>query len=704
MSRELPLLAAAESNAASDALLRRRSTIAAHLASLIKDWAKYSAQYAADPAGFAELECGSLVDYMARLLATGDENYRQLYIGEKAKQFYDPLVPAAERHARNLKVLAGERAIFLREMARSPAGSALVELAFDAIDHALTAAAPVEVRALFIGDCLFLDVISFMTASALEDGIRLAPSFVTTHDPRDIKAQVAALSKERFDVVFYSPFTYAFISSYEALHHARLLIRPGDALSNVGLAVEAATEIFDVIADLFDCPIVVHAPAPLLRSEGTFRDRVRKALTAPLRHLATRRLSSALKQRGAERNASGRAVHIVDERQVASPEGLAAAGRYFLKSRLQHPAVFGAMLAPVYRDIVLVVGRLLKRKLVACDLDNTLWQGVVGEGHGVVHHYDRQAPLLDLKARGVVLTINSKNDPEKAIWTAPPGKLSLDDFLSRQINWDPKALNMRRTSEHLNLKVKDFVFIDDRADERALVSEAFPEILTLDALDPRSWRLMQLWANLLPTKPDADRTDFYRQRDARQAFISAEVAADASEREAALAKLGLRIAIREARPVDFDRATELINRTNQFNTTGGRISRQQLAEFATGADSRVLVAEAADRFGAMGTISVIILKRDGDRVAVPFFVLSCRVFGYGMELAILEHARRLVRPGEVMSGKVMKNDLNQPCHSIYADAGFEQEVDDWVLRQADKASIPIRPWLQVEADMPLPMG
>src|SRR5690349_17941398 len=146
MARELPLLAAAESDAASDTLLQRRGVIAADLASLIKDWPKYSDKYAADPAGFAELECGSLVDYMARLLATGDERYRHLYIGEKAKQFYDPSVSPGERHARHLKLLAGERAIFLREMVRSAAGSALVELAFNAIDHALTAAAPVEVK------------------------------------------------------------------------------------------------------------------------------------------------------------------------------------------------------------------------------------------------------------------------------------------------------------------------------------------------------------------------------------------------------------------------------------------------------------------------------------------------------------------------------------------------------------------------------
>jgi predicted enzyme involved in methoxymalonyl-ACP biosynthesis len=48
---------------------------------------------------------------------------------------------------------------------------------------------------------------------------------------------------------------------------------------------------------------------------------------------------------------------------------------------------------------------------VVCDLDDTLWEGVIGEG-AVTHYLDRQAALKELRRRGVLLSINSKNDPQ----------------------------------------------------------------------------------------------------------------------------------------------------------------------------------------------------------------------------------------------------------------------------------------------------
>ena len=60
-----------------------------------------------------------------------------------------------------------------------------------------------------------------------------------------------------------------------------------------------------------------------------------------------------------------------------------------------------------------------------------------------------------------------------------------------EINWASKAVNMRRIQESLNLKFQDFVFIDDRADQRLLVKEAIPEIHVLDATSARVWKQLR---------------------------------------------------------------------------------------------------------------------------------------------------------------------------------------------------------------------
>ena len=117
-----------------------------------------------------------------------------------------------------------------------------------------------------------------------------------------------------------------------------------------------------------------------------------------------------------------------------------------------------------------------------CDLDNTLWKGEIGEGP-IKHFIEPQKTLKELRRKGVLLTVNSKNDARNVHWNG--AVLNQDDFVNLQINWDSKVANMRQIQQALNLKFKDFVFIDDRADQRLMVSEAIPEIHVLDPTTPR---------------------------------------------------------------------------------------------------------------------------------------------------------------------------------------------------------------------------
>lgn len=678
---------------AARALERDGDGVASELAALVADWSKWAAAYAADPAGFAAAETRSLVDYLARWLANGDADYLNLYIGEKAKQFHEPGVPFGTHAAREAALLAAERAIFRARVAG--AAAAAVDTFFDAVDQALTGTHEAVAKLLFVGDCLFQDVLAFLIGPALADGVRIDASFVVAHDPVGQQAEIARVADERFDAVFLSPFTYTMLASYAELQQPRVALAPGAVRPRIAAAGDAAERLLDTLADLFDCPIFIHAPAPVMRHEQGLRERARTALAAPALARAGRALSARVRAAAARRNAQGARVRVIDEQALVAPIGLEAAGRYLHRTAMQHPARFGALVAACYRDPVLVVARLLKRKLVACDLDNTLWEGVIGEGLGVRHHLDRHATLRDLKARGVVLAINSKNDPAKVVWDG--AGLVADDFVSSQINWDPKPLNVRRIAAHLNLKEKDFVFIDDRADERALVAKQCAGVLPLDALDPRSWRLLALWHDLLPDKADADRTDFYRQRDARQAFLAAEQETSDQQRAELYAGLGLTLALREAQVADLARVTDLVNRTNQFNMTAARLTARQTQAYADSADARILVADAGDRFGTMGTIAVLIAERREGVIDIPAFVLSCRVFGYGMEFAILEAARRLAAPGEALAGQLVETQFNQPCRPVYGEAGFAEEAPgQWSLGEAASARIAVPAWLAVD--------
>jgi len=114
------------------------------------------------------------------------------------------------------------------------------------------------------------------------------------------------------------------------------------------------------------------------------------------------------------------------------------------------------------------------RKCVVCDLDNTLWGGIVGEDglHGIrlgktapgAEYRDLQACLRGLAERGILLAINSKNNEPDALEVLRRHQAMLlreDAFSAMRINWRPKPDNMRALADELGIGLDAMVFLDD---------------------------------------------------------------------------------------------------------------------------------------------------------------------------------------------------------------------------------------------------
>ena len=141
-----------------------------------------------------------------------------------------------------------------------------------------------------------------------------------------------------------------------------------------------------------------------------------------------------------------------------------------------------------------------------------------------------------------------------------------------------------------------------------------------------------------------DRTQQYRQREQRESFLTGSVAT-AEDPGLAFSRLEIQVEIREAKAAELKRAAELINRTNQFNLAGSRTSLKELRDWQAVPGRRIIVVDARDKFGPMGLICVLLLDLNGPTVSIQAFVLSCRVFGYGIEDAVLNAVKRLARAG-----------------------------------------------------------
>jgi FkbH-like protein len=683
------------------ALCRRdRHALALLLLRNLAEWEKYGREireHQADLDAYVALEFHVFIDYLERYFATGDGTYKSLYIGEKLKQFCDSTLTPDEDDANRRRVLAADAQVLLGHV-REQLGQeceGLVESFLNDVQRIVTERGRKELQVLFLGDCLFLDVRGFVAPLTLQHGVSHAPTFVGTKNPIEQRTMLRGLAERRFDLIFYSPFTYEFSLEFTALQNWRRSLAGRAAVRATASAVmEDVERNLDLLTILFDCPIYVHNTINAVRHDSSLPALAKAAMSRRTRRVARSEVNHRLAQTVAARRIAADNVILVDEVALFEHHGEYALGRTIYATPIQHPAELGRLLAHHYGEIMLAHADLVGKKVVVCDLDNTLWKGEIGEGR-VAHFLDAQRTLKELRNKGVLLTINSKNDPRNVHWEG--AALSLADFVDTQINWDSKVVNMRRTQEALNLKFKDFVFIDDRADQRSLVHEAIPEIHVLDATSLRTWKQLAVWAAALPDDPETDRTLQYRQRQQREGFIAAT--AEAQEDQTALfAKLEIKVEIRRAKDSELGRVTELINRTNQFNLAGSRTSLKEIREWHAAPGKRVVVVDASDKFGPMGLICATLLDFTGQEISIPVFVLSCRVFGYGIEHAVLSAIKRLAR-GELggnvrpIRGAYRETTHNEPCRRMYPENGFSREDGSWVIREVDHREYPA--WLAV---------
>jgi FkbH-like protein len=279
------------------------------------------------------------------------------------------------------------------------------------------------------------------------------------------------------------------------------------------------------------------------------------------------------------------------------------------------------------------------------DLDNTLWGGVIGDdglsgivlgqGSGVGEaHLGLQAYAKRLRERGVILAVCSKNDPEiaeAAFRDHPEMLLKRADFAAFAANWDDKAANLRAIAQALNIGLDTLVFVDDNPAERARVRAALPEVAVPELpADPAHYVRTIAEAGYFEavsfTADDRARAGQYAANLERESL-----AAGAGGIDEFLGALAMTVEFGPVNALNLARVTQLINKTNQFNTTTIRRTEAEVAALAADPRGLALQFRLLDRFGDNGIVSVMLLEPAGDALELVNWVMSCRVFGRQLE-------------------------------------------------------------------------
>jgi hypothetical protein len=99
--------------------------------------------------------------------------------------------------------------------------------------------------------------------------------------------------------------------------------------------------------------------------------------------------------------------------------------------------------------------------------------------------------------------------------------------------------------------------------------------------------------------------------------------------------LQLRVDISEPTEKQLERVSQLTFRTNQFNFTSVRRSKNEITTLLEREDAKCLVVSVVDRFGDYGLVGVLIFLKETDRYKVDTLLLSCRVLGRGVEHSLV---------------------------------------------------------------------
>lgn len=456
--------------------------------------------------------------------------------------------------------------------------------------------------------------------------------------------------------------------------------------------LEAATEQMFEVIDAFrrysGAAIILQTlatpPQPLF---GSYDTRVRGALRAMVWEINKR-----IVQKSTEAG-----FYILDTAALA--ERIGTDTWFDAAQWLNYKLPMAARCNRIYADHV---GRLLgaisgkARKCLVLDLDNTCWGGVIGDDGLDGIKFGQGSPLgeaflavqqkaKDLRSRGIMLAVSSKNDELVArspFQLHPDMLLKEADFAVFQANWIDKASNLEAVAQKLNIGLDALVMLDDNPAERAQIRAALPMVAVPELpSDPGEYPSYLTAAGYFEATSFSD-DDLIRIETYSTDIQRAEVKEKFKDLDGYLGALDM---VMSASPFDSSgrqRIASLINKTNQFNLTTRRYTEAQVATMQEDPDTFTLQVRLKDKYGDLGMIAVAICRSVAvglQRVwEIDTWLMSCRVLGRRVEEAMLHEIVSDARRAGVdrLIARYLPTKKNSMVRDHFDNLGFQRILED----------------------------
>lgn len=332
-------------------------------------------------------------------------------------------------------------------------------------------------------------------------------------------------------------------------------------------------------------------------------------------------------------------------------------------------------------------------RLLILDLDNTLYNGVLGEDGTdglqiTTAHRELLHKIKDLSNNGVLLAIASRNleeDVEALFESGALEPLSKTDFFAIEADWGKKSEQVDRILEAANFSARHALYLDDNGGELLEVIEKFPDLSVFHADSAESSLAALAWFpgvwKFEISETDVIRSDDLKANKQRRVLVDQ----DPIDRIENL-KVSIELVLNPRS--QLSRLAELSRKTNQFNTNLARLTETEILRRLMNEVPKVICFSLEDRFSNSGVVGSIVAMRHGDEIVVDEIVVSCRALGRGLEGLILDEGLGALAKANGVKRLFIQSKVgprNSPALSWLSESAsrIDKESWEWTAAKSD---------------------
>ena len=307
-----------------------------------------------------------------------------------------------------------------------------------------------------------------------------------------------------------------------------------------------------------------------------------------------------------------------------------------------------------------------KIKCVAWDLDNTLWKGVFIEDK--VKFKDGIIDIIkELDSRGIVNSIVSKNNEEDILKFLKNNNID-EYFVMPQINWNPKSININNLAKRMNIGIDAIAFVDDNPFEREEVLTKNPNVNVYKDCEYKNL-LSYPEFQVIITEDTKNRRKTYKMLEQQ----NKELENFTGDIDDFLKQCKMKATFRTPKETEYNRCYELIQRTNQLNSSGRRLTMEELKEYFSNKNYETYLIQVEDKFGNYGIVGFSIVDVS-EEPTITDFVISCRVANKKVEHTyILYLAEKYKIKGcKTLKMNYTKTSKNGPIFKVVTDLNMKE--------------------------------